>query len=91
MIIYFKELKQRLRPPTLWCVWSMLRKTLKPRDNVDLTHFVNLKSFIKNNAKGYRPKKAFALRWGQIVRFMTEAPDIKYLASKVNIFIAIFC
>lgn len=53
----------------------MLRKTLSANDNVDISNFLNLKSMIKNNAKGYKPKKAFVLRWNQIMRFMTEALD----------------
>lgn len=28
MIVYFNELKEKLKPPTLWSIYSMLRKTI---------------------------------------------------------------
>ena len=58
LIVYFNMLKEKLKPPTLWSIWSMLRKTLSVNDNVDITNFLNLKALIKNNAKGYKPKKS---------------------------------
>lgn len=83
LIVYFNTLKDKLKPPTLWSIWSMLRKTLSAKDNVNISEFLNLRCLIKNNAKGYKPKKAFTLRWDQIMRFMTEASDLTYLAMKV--------
>lgn len=83
LIVYFNSLKARLKPPTLWSIWSMLRKTLNTNDNVDISNFLNLKSLIKNNAKGYKPKKSCVLKWDQIMKFMTEAQDQNYLATKV--------
>lgn len=85
LIVYFNSLKDKLRPPTLWSIWSMLRKTLSANDNVNITNFIALKALLKNNAKGYKPKKAFTLRWDQIMKFMSEAADHTYLAMKVII------
>lgn len=61
----------------------MLKKTLSVKEGININNFVSLKSLIKTNAKGYRPKKAFVLRWDQIMKFMNEAPDQTYLAMKV--------
>lgn len=85
LIVYFEALKAKLKPPTLWSIWSMLRKTLNAKDGINISNFLNLKSIIKNNAKGYKPKKAFVLRWNQIIKFMNEAPDCVFLAMEVKI------
>ena len=55
------------------------------RDNINISNFITLKSIIKNNAKSYKPKKAFVLKLVQIVKFMDEASDSIYLAMKVKI------
>ncbi|XP_044578608.1 uncharacterized protein LOC123261158 [Cotesia glomerata] len=83
LIVYFKDLKKRLSPLTLWSVWSMLKKTLNTNDDIQINNFLNLKSMIKRNAKGHRPKKSFILTWEQIKKFIDEAPDSEYLAVKV--------
>ncbi|CAG5090893.1 Protein of unknown function [Cotesia congregata] len=83
LIVYFEELKLKLKPPTLWSIWSMLKKTLNVNDDVNIGNFLNLKSLIKSNAKGYKPRKAFVLRWNQIIQFMKEASDQTFLVMKV--------
>lgn len=90
LIVYFESLKGKLKPPTLWSIWSMLRKTLNVKDNINISNFLNLKSLIKTNAKGYKPKKAFVLRWNHIMKFMNEAPNDKFLAMKVIVVIYVF-
>lgn len=87
LIVYFKALSTRLKPSTLWSVWSMLRKTLITRENVDLTKFHNLKSLVKNNAKGYKPKKSLILKWDELSRFIKTAPNKEYFVTKVSIYI----
>lgn len=86
LIIYFTQLKEKLKPPTLWSIWSMLRTTLNTHENIDIKNFLNLRALVKNNAKGYKPKKAPVFKWEQIMRFLTEAPDNMYLAAKVKFF-----
>lgn len=85
LVVYFQKLKDKLSPPTLWSVWSMLRKTLNVKDNINITNFLNLKALIKNNMKGYVPRKAYTFRWNQIMTFMESASDQIYLAYKVII------
>lgn len=63
----------------------MLKKTLSVNNDVDITYFSKLKSLIKTNAKGYKPRKAFVLKWEQILQFMNTAPDYDYLEKKVII------
>lgn len=89
LIVYFKDLKSKLKPPTLWSIWSMLKKTLSANDGVDITRFLNLKTLLSNNAKGYKPKKSAILKWKEIEKFLTEACDFIYLASKVILILGI--
>lgn len=48
LVVYFKDLSKKLKPSTLWSVWSMLKKTLYTQENLDITKFYNLKNLIKN-------------------------------------------
>lgn len=90
LIVYFKDLTKKLKPSTIWSVWSILKTTLNLRDNVNMNNFLNLKALIKNNSKGYKPKKSLVLKWDEIIRFINNAPDYVHLASKVSIYIY-FC
>lgn len=85
LLVYFKILKGKVKPTTMWSVWSMLRKTLGTKENINIKNFISLKSFIKNANKGYVPQKAFVLKWHQIIKFINEAPDSIDLAKKVII------
>ncbi|XP_039307828.1 uncharacterized protein LOC120358251 [Solenopsis invicta] len=83
LIVYFKELSKKLKPSTIWSVWSILKSTLNTRDNVNINNFLNLKALVKNNSKGYKPKKSSVLKWDEILKFINNAPDYVHLASKV--------
>lgn len=87
LIVYFKDLSKKLKPSTLWSIWSILKKTLNSRENINLNHFLNLKALVKNNSKGYKPKKSLVLKWDEILKFINDAPDYVHLASKVSIYI----
>lgn len=83
LIVYFKELQSKLKPPTLWSVWSMLKRTLSTHDGVDINKFQNLKFFLSVNSKGYKPKKSAVLKWTEIESFLKDASDHDHLVSKV--------
>jgi nucleoid DNA-binding protein len=85
--VYFKELSKKLKPSTIWSVWSILKSTLNTRDNVNINNFLNLKALVKNNSKGSKPKKSSVLKWDEILKFINNAPDYVHLASKVSIYI----
>ncbi len=89
LLVYFKLFNERVKPTTLWSVWSMLHKTLDVLDNINLRNFMSLKSYVKKLNKGYIPQKAFVLRWTHISKFMTEASDFTDLGKKVVIFLLI--
>lgn len=83
LIVYFKEIQVKLKPPTLWSIWSMLKKTLAIHDGIDINRFQNLKSFLSNNCKGYKPKKSSILKSAEVDNFLQNADDYTHLASKV--------
>ncbi|XP_048511129.1 uncharacterized protein LOC125500936 [Athalia rosae] len=85
LIIYLQDLQNKMKPSSLWSMWSMLMKTLSANENIDLNKFVKLKNLLKNCSKGYRPKKSAVLKWQHIEEFMNRAPDHDYSSSTVSI------
>ena len=43
LIVYFENLEAKLKPPTLWSIWSMLKKTLSVKDDINISNFLNSK------------------------------------------------
>lgn len=84
VLSYFSELKGKLSPGTLWSRYSMLKSTLKIYENVDIGVYASLNGFLKNQLKGYTPKKAKVLTEIELRRFIDEAPDIAWLDVKVR-------
>lgn len=85
LMVYFKELAQTCQPSTLWAKWSMLKTTLGQKDGIDINQFQQLKDFLKRKADGYKCTKSKVLSADEIDKFITEAPNDKYLATKVVI------
>ncbi|KAJ6648987.1 hypothetical protein Bhyg_04219 [Pseudolycoriella hygida] len=84
MLSYFSELREKVCPGTLWSKYSMLKSTLKIYEDVDIGAYASLIAFIKNQWKGYEPKKAKVLTEMELRRFIDEAPDVAWLDVKAN-------
>lgn len=82
---YFQYLSHGKAPSSLWSIYSMLKKTLRQYDNVDISEYKNLVDFLKVQAKGYENKKAKVFTPTEMEKFLSEAPDEEYLVMKVNI------
>ena len=52
LLAYFKELSKKNAPNTLRSIWSMLKRFIKRKDNVDIKKFFELRGFVKVNQKG---------------------------------------
>jgi hypothetical protein len=61
----------------------MLKTMLLTHDNVDISSYAIVQSFMKQNSKGHIPKQAKIFTIEEIKRFLLNAPDDNYLAYKV--------
>lgn len=91
VMAYFLELCSRMKSSTLWANFSMLKAVLAVKHDVDISKYSKLRSLLKKQAKGYRPKKSKILTKEQINRFIQEASDKEHLMIKVCHKTCIFC
>jgi integrase len=83
VVVYFDELSTKLKPPSLWTHYSILKSTLSLKHQVDISKFFKLHALLKRKSEGYQPKKAKTFSPNEIKQFIGEAPDMKYLLLKV--------
>lgn len=81
---YFKELSSKYKPSSLWCLYSMLKSTVRTKNGVDLKTYSNLSAYLKRLSDGFRSKKSKVLSSDDIEKFIKDAPDNQYLATKVS-------
>lgn len=81
---YFAELAKEKKPTTLWAQYSMLRTTLLVKNDVDISKYFKLRSFLKRTADGYSPKKSKTFTKEEIAKFIAEASDHVHLLTKVR-------
>lgn len=84
LMAYFGDLKKKFKSSTLWTQYSMLRTTLNVHNNIDISGYSKLKAFLKRQSDGYRPKKPKMFTANDINKFIEEAPNETYLATKVS-------
>lgn len=90
LLIYFNELSQVHKPPTLWSRWSMLKSLINLNQGININSYHKLKKFLKNFGKGHIPKKSPVLTLSQINKFLNEYDDFIYLEIKVILIIGVF-
>lgn len=83
---YFVERANSVKPSSLWAEYSMINSSLVGEKGVDLKQFSSLTEFMKRQALGYQSQRKCSKLFtkDQIIRFINEAPDDKYLMMKVN-------
>lgn len=84
LLIYFNEMAKGKLSSTLWSIYSMLKSTLVVKENVDISKYSRLIAFLKRKSVGYRAKKSKVLRREEMNKFLSEAPDDRYLLIKVS-------
>ena len=67
----------------------MLKKILLTHENVDISSFEVVKSFMKTNGLGYSPKQSRIFTREEINTFLKDAPE-DYSAVKVAVIFGIF-
>lgn len=89
LLAYFSELTQQQKPSTVWSNYSMIKSMLQSNNNVDISKYFKLITFLKQNGKGYTPKKSAIFTSTNISDFLNNAPDEVYLMAKVVVLLAI--
>lgn len=75
----------KIKPSTLSSQFSMLKSTINLNHQIDIGTYFKVKAFLKNKNKGYKKKKSKVFTAAQVKRFVTEAPDEKWLCAKVSL------
>ncbi|XP_063370767.1 uncharacterized protein LOC134659091 [Cydia amplana] len=89
LLLYFEEISAKYKPSSLWAIYSMLKSGLKRSHNINMEEYGQLSAFLKKLSKGYVCKKVKALTYENVEKFIDEAPDDKYLATKAALILAI--
>lgn len=84
LLAYFGELANKYKPSSLWSTYSMLKTTLQSKDCINIKEYAKLSAFLKRQSDGYVCKKSKVLTGDNVEKFINEAPDEKYLATKVT-------
>ncbi|XP_045461278.1 uncharacterized protein LOC123671465 [Harmonia axyridis] len=90
MLAYFQEMSELYSPNSLWTKWSMLKLMMRIHDDIDGSKFHELEAFLKRKSKGYEPKKSKVFSREDIVKFLKNASDQKYLLHKVVLIMGYF-
>lgn len=83
-LAYFMELSQKYKSSSLWCYYSMLKSTVKTKHGIDIKSYSNLLAFLKRRSSGHVSKKSKVFSADNVKKFLKEAPDCRYLATKVS-------
>lgn len=75
---------EKYKSSTLWTHYSMLKSILNIKHNINIDTYTRLRALLRRQSEGYQPKKSEAFTEDEINRFFKEAPDDKYLATKVK-------
>ncbi|XP_074034595.1 tyrosine recombinase XerC-like [Leptinotarsa decemlineata] len=82
ILAYLSELSKNFKAATLWSNFSMLKSTISIKKNINID-YPKVRAFLKRKSEGYVPKKSRVLEKEQILKFIQEAPDEKFLLTKV--------
>jgi hypothetical protein len=83
LLAYLDEKSAKLKPPTLWSTFSMLKAMLNVKENIDVRKVPTNVPYLKKKSVGYRGKKSKILTPEDISKFIEEAADEKNLLKKV--------
>ncbi|KAK5647881.1 hypothetical protein RI129_002773 [Pyrocoelia pectoralis] len=83
MLAYFLEVSKNMKPSTVWSHYSMVKTTLNIYNDTDISKYLKLKAFLKQNSKGYKSKKSLIFSKADVNTFLSEASDETHLLTKV--------
>ncbi|CAH1371497.1 unnamed protein product [Tenebrio molitor] len=68
----------------------MLKSTLFVFQNVDISRFNSLTSFLKTKCRNYQPKKATTFSRNDVCKVLLETADQEWILQKVVLMMGIF-
>ncbi|XP_066583293.1 tyrosine recombinase XerC-like [Prorops nasuta] len=83
LIVYFNGLAKKFKSSTLWSTFSMLKSTLQVNNDINISSYHKLITYLKRQSKDYKCKKAMVLSPQDVEKFLQTAPDIDYLGAKI--------
>lgn len=83
LLEYFEAQSKRYSPSSLWTHYSMLRSTIDLHHGIKINEYSRVKAFLKARSFGYQAKKPCVFSPEDVNTFLENAPDYKYLATKV--------
>ncbi|KAL7287218.1 hypothetical protein TKK_0018649 [Trichogramma kaykai] len=86
LLAYFEELSRTYIATNLWATYSKLKAMINLKENEDISKYLELQCFLKRKAKEHIPKKALIFETEDVNRFLSDAPDEKFLLHKVSDF-----
>ncbi|XP_063972557.1 uncharacterized protein LOC135160192 [Diachasmimorpha longicaudata] len=89
LLDFFVELSEKMKPSSLWSHYSMLKHTINSNDKIDISSYKKLNVFLKLQSTGFKSKQTKVLTPNDIERFLNEAPDNQFLATKVALIFGI--
>lgn len=84
LLAYFSTLSEKYKASSLWAQYSMLKSTIIANHNIDVKSYSKLIAFLKKQSVGFASKKSKTLTTEDIEKYLKEAPDQIYLATKVQ-------
>lgn len=90
LLVYLAEKAKSMKASTLWSRFSMIKSCLAVKENVDVSRLPKTTAYLKRQSVGYTPKKSKVLTADQVAKFILEAPDEKWLLTKIILIFGIF-
>lgn len=80
VLAYFTNLVSNNKK-SLWCIYSMLKSCIMLHDNIDISKYAKLISYLKRKTANYKPKKSKILDEDHISTFIEQAPFMSNISA----------
>ncbi|RZC41182.1 hypothetical protein BDFB_014614 [Asbolus verrucosus] len=75
LMAYFDELPNKMKPSSLWAIYSMLRSTIVIHNNINIADYSKPQALLKRKSDVFPSKKSKLLSANDIKTFLQNAPD----------------
>lgn len=83
LLAYMAEKSKIMKASSLWSIYSMLKTTLRVKENLEIGQFNNVIAFLKQQSVGHIRKKSKIFTKEDVQTYLLEAPDDMHLMNKV--------